>query len=61
MAENENIEEKKYTVSFTEQEIKEKIMDLQQDANVDLFLKIQDGQKKFDELIKLSKLLEKKD
>ena len=61
MVENEKVEEKTYTVSFTEQEIKERIVDLQQDANVDLFLKIQDGQKKFDELIKLSKLLEKKD
>ena len=59
--EEENQKEKKYTLVYTKDEIMKKIDKIQQSENLQLFLKTQEGAEEYDELVKLTELLEKKE
>ena len=54
------VQQKKYSLDFTEDELIDRARDLETDENVTLFLKSLDGQRKFEELQKIRQVLEKK-
>lgn len=53
-------EDKKYPVYYTKEELETKIEDLRNQENVQLFLRVNDGGKKYDEILLLSELLNSK-
>jgi len=52
-------EEKKISITFTKEELYARADDLNRDEDIALFLKVQRGMAKFDELQKLTELLNK--
>lgn len=56
----EEKKERKFVLDLNEAELKQEIVDLQQDQEVELFLKAQRGAAKFNKLVKLGEMLNKK-
>ena len=51
--------EKVYNVKYTRTELEQRIRKLQESENMNMALKVMDGQGEFDELNKLAEILEK--
>ena len=54
------VEEKKFTLTYTEDEIQREISNLQSDEDIEMFLKVQTGAEKFKKLLDLQKVITKK-
>ena len=57
----EETKPKTFTITYTEQELKEKIMELESNESLNLFLKVEKGKEKYKEYIALLKVLESKE
>ena len=51
-------EERLISLKYTESEVAAKVRDLQVDEDINLFIKVENGKRKYEELIALSKALE---